>query len=148
MKYASISSKLHHTALYTLFHVDHNGIYTFAFISFPLLHVHHRNIYPDLVGWYNQNFAVVTLYVVGLALLSVHPFKLYVIVYVFAVAVGEYVLAAVTALYVCGVFELLHVLAHVYPFDATAYANAVDHAFINTVFVAVVLDQSLAQSIL
>jgi hypothetical protein len=69
-------------------------------------------------------------------------------VYVFNVAVGEYVLAAVTVLYVCGVLELLHVLAHVYQSDATAYAYAVDHAFIDTVFVAVVLDQLVAPFIL
>lgn len=42
------------------------------------------------------------LYVAGLFALLVHQFKLYVMVFVLCVAVGEYVCADLTLVHVCG----------------------------------------------
>ena len=76
-----MSLNSHHTALYTLSQVLHLRIMTVFCVLDQLLPVHHKNIYPFLVGSYNQNVQLSIVYLLGLLTLFVHPFKLYTILY-------------------------------------------------------------------
>ena len=91
----------------------HPAIVTLVCAVLPFAHVHHLNVYHTLLGACNVIGNCVILYVAGLLALFVQPFMLYVILFVFSVAVGAYVWSVVIVLYVSGLLELLHVLAHV-----------------------------------
>lgn len=102
-----------HVALYVNAPHVHPAIVTLVCAVLPFAHVHHLNVYHTLLGAHNVIGNCVILYVAGLFALFVHPFKLYVMLFVFSVAVGAYVWFAVIVLYVCGLLALLHVAAHV-----------------------------------
>ena len=102
-----------HVALYVNAPHVHPAIVTLVCAVVPFAPVHHLNVYHVFVGACNVIGNCVILYVAGLFALFVHQFILYVILFVFSVAVGAYVWSAVIVLYVCGLLELLHVLAHV-----------------------------------
>ena len=102
-----------HTALYVLSPQLHAAILTLVCGVFPFAPVHHWKVNHTLVGCANVIGNCVILYVDGLFAALVQPFKLYVIVFIFSVAVGEYVYSVVILFHVCGLLELLHVSAHV-----------------------------------
>jgi len=102
-----------HTALYVLSPHVHAVIVTLVCGVVPFAHVHQLNVYHVFVGALNIIGNCVILYVAGFDELFFHPFKLYVMLFVFSVAVGEKLWSAVIVVHDCGVHELLHILSHV-----------------------------------
>lgn len=60
----------------------HAGITRSGLAPFPLLPVHHINMYPVLIGRFSKISPLSTVYVVGLVAHWIHQLRLYVIVYV------------------------------------------------------------------
>jgi hypothetical protein len=98
-----------HIALYSLLLQSHEFIIRFFCAIFPLLHLHHNNVYHSLLGDNKVIGKSDSLYEFGLFSLFVQLFILYIILYVFSVAIGENSLEDVKLFHICGLATLVAV---------------------------------------